>query len=198
MNNYVIVLCGQNPETPEQYCNAAYGLGKLLAKAGKTTVFGGWASGATGSLGQGVNDSRAEFEVQGELISSLPLSYKTSHESKLHPKLSGKHWTGDSYQDKQKLYADADAVIALPGGIGTLQELLSVILMKREEFFHKPIIIINQDGFYDSMQDMLKRIEADKLVSHSTGMWLFVSTGEEALALIEGEQAEAPTLAAAI
>ncbi len=197
MNNYVIVLCAQSPNTPEKYCDSAFALGKLLAKAGKTTVFGGGAYGATGSLAEGVADARAEFDVKGELISSLPLSYKASQEAKLHPKVSGKHWTGDSSQDKQKLYADADAVITLPGGIGTLQEVLSVILMKREGFFHKPIIIINQDGFYDSMQDMLKRIEADKLVSHSTGMWHFVSTGEEALALIEAQRTEAPALATA-
>lgn len=197
MNNYVIVLCAQSPNTPQKYCDSAYALGKLLAKAGKTTVFGGGAYGATGRLADGVADARAELDVKGELISSLSLSYKASQEAKLHPKVSGKHWTGDSSQDKQKLYADADAVVTLPGGIGTLHEVLSVILMKREGFFHKPIIIINQDGFYDSMQDMLKRIEADKLVSRSTGMWHFVSTGEEALALIEAQHAEAPALATA-
>ena len=191
MNNYVIVLCSQKVNTPKEYCDSAYVLGKLLAEAGKTTVFGGAFSGSTGRLADGV------AEVGGQLISSLPLFMREKHEASLHPKVTYKHWQEYTYPAKQELYAKSDAVVCLPGGINTVQELLTVFLMKREGTYSHPVIVVNQDGFYSPLQSVFSISVEKNLLDKNAKIIDFVDTVEEAMDIIRGQRKEAPALATA-
>jgi uncharacterized protein (TIGR00730 family) len=88
---------------------------------------------------------------------------------------------------------EADACIALPGGIGTLEELLEIITWKQLDLYTNPIIILNTDGFYYSLLTLLQKMEAEHFLSHKTTnrqMWTVANTPEEALNLIFEQKKE--------
>lgn len=67
------------------------------------------------------------------------------------------------HERKAKFLADVDGLVTLPGGSGTLEELLEAITLKRPGRFTKPIVILNTNGFYDPLREMLERCVAEKL-----------------------------------
>jgi uncharacterized protein (TIGR00730 family) len=87
---------------------------------------------------------------------------------------------------KKLLMKDTEGVIALPGGCGTLEELLEVITLKRLGRYLKPIIIVNYDGFYDSLIELLsKMVKENFMRSEHLSLWTVVSSSKDALSAIE-------------
>jgi uncharacterized protein (TIGR00730 family) len=90
------------------------------------------------------------------------------------------------HERKQKMAMMADAVIALPGGCGTLEELLEVITWKQLGIFTKPIVIVNMDGYFNDLIAMLHRaIDEQFMRNEHKRMWEVVSTPEEVLSAIQ-------------
>ena len=89
--------------------------------------------------------------------------------------------------ERKKLMADlADAVIALPGGCGTMEELLEVITWKQLGLYLNPIVILNTDGYYDMLIQQLERaVETHFMGEIHSKIWSVASTPEEALEIIE-------------
>jgi uncharacterized protein (TIGR00730 family) len=83
---------------------------------------------------------------------------------------------------KAKYLENIDGIIALPGGSGTLEELLEVITLKRLGQFSKPIIILNTNGFYDSLREMLEKSASENFIyKNDLSMWTFVDRPTDVL-----------------
>jgi len=102
-----------------------------------------------------------------------------------HKKVTDMEFTATMHERKSKFLENTDALIALPGGTGTLEELLEAITLKRLGQFTKPIIILNTNGYYDPLQMMLQRCVSENFLRpiHAE-MWTFVQQPEEIMSAI--------------
>ena len=145
----ICVYCASSAQAPKHYGEAAFELGQLLASNGVQVVFGGGGIGSMGRLADGVH------AAGGEPIAVMPHFMRELEWA--HKEVRTFVWTGDLAQRKAKLIENADAVVALPGGCGTFEELLEVITLKRLGIYLNPIIVVNQAGFYDPLIALFER-----------------------------------------
>lgn len=145
----ICVYCASSAQAPTAYGEAAFALGQLLAVAGHTIVFGG---GATGSMGQLADGAAA---AGGDIEGIMPGFMKALEWA--HPKVERFSWTRDMAERKALLLQGSDAVVALPGGCGTFEELLEAITLKRLGLYANPIVIVNQAGYYDPLLTQFRR-----------------------------------------
>jgi uncharacterized protein (TIGR00730 family) len=139
----ICVFCASSPKAPPEYGQAAYELGQIFGRAGVTTLFGGGGKGSMGQLADGVHS------VDGQIIGIMPHFMRELEWA--HKNVDTFHWTLDMAERKAKLREGVDAIVALPGGCGTFEELLEVITLKRLGLFPVPIIVVNQNEFYDAL-----------------------------------------------
>jgi uncharacterized protein (TIGR00730 family) len=86
------------------------------------------------------------------------------------------------HQRKETMNNLADAIIALPGGCGTLEELLEIITWRQLGIFHKPIVILNTNGYYDHLLKMLQHCIDEQFMKEShSSLWIVANTPEEAI-----------------
>lgn len=105
-----------------------------------------------------------------------------------HQELSGMIVTTDMGERKKKMFSLSDAVVALPGGVGTLEELTEAITLKQLSLFNGPIIILNTLGFYNSLINFLDNmVENHFLRSEHKGIWEVVSTPEEVIVSLKNK-----------
>ena len=104
------------------------------------------------------------------------------------PLLSGLGLAPDA--ESVALLAGSDAVVALPGGCGTLEEVFEAITLKRLGLYFKPIIFVNTNGFYDRLRDFLDHTIRERMLSAAHGaMWQFVDGADDVLPAIHGSDA---------
>ncbi len=97
--------------------------------------------------------------------------------------------TSDMGERKKKMFEMADAVVALPGGVGTLEELTEAITLKQLSLFNGPIIILNTLGYYNSLLDFLDHmIDNNFLRIEHKGIWEIVNTPEEVLTALSKKE----------
>jgi uncharacterized protein (TIGR00730 family) len=168
----VCVYCASSERTPALYHDAATRLGRHLATEGFGIVYGG---GATGSMGRVAN---AALEAGGKVTGVLPRFMDDLEWG--HRALSELHLVDDMHQRKRLMLELSDAAVALPGGCGTLEELLEVITWKRLGLFLGPIAIVNVNGFYDPLVDLLARTIAERFMDQKhAAMWSMVGQPED-------------------
>ena len=138
----ICVFCASSSKAPAEYGDAAYELGQLFGRAGVTTLFGGGGVGSMGRLADGVHS------VNGSIIGIMPHFMRELEWA--HQDVNTFRWTESMAERKTLLREEVDAIVALPGGCGTFEELLEVITLKRLGLFDPPIIVVNQNGFYDA------------------------------------------------
>jgi uncharacterized protein (TIGR00730 family) len=143
------VYCASSALAPPHFGDAAYELGRILAKKGITIVYGGGGKGSMGSLADGA------LSENGEIIGVIPRFMMEREWA--HPAVRTMHLTETMAERKMKMVELADGVVALPGGSGTFEELLEVITLKRLGKFLHPVVIVNQDGFYDPLVALFNR-----------------------------------------
>jgi uncharacterized protein (TIGR00730 family) len=185
-------------ETPEQYLKEAYLLGKTLAERGHTCVNGGGAYGCMGSMNQGVLDydgsvigvAHKMFISKDERDTHWLESFhpvfsldRSSHENKSEFILVG----GNDLQiRKRTLVKGADALIVLPGGPGTFDEVWEMVCSRQIGLIDMPIVCVNVDGFYDSFSQILERAHQEKfLYKDPRDLLHFEPTSDKAVAYIE-------------
>ena len=155
------------------YHEAASRLGRHLAGEGFGIVYGG---GATGSMGRLAG---AALAAGGKVIGVLPRFMDELEWG--HRGLSETRIVDDMHQRKRLMLELADAVVALPGGCGTFEELLEAITWKRLGLFLGPIAIVNVNGYYDPLAELLARSVAERFMDEKhAAMWSVVSRPEEA------------------
>ena len=157
-----------------QYFTEASKLGSLLAEAGVQVVYGGGGIGLMGSLADAV------LENGGKITGVLPSFMKD--EGWGHHSVQEMILTPDMGERKRRMFAMSDAVIALPGGVGTLEELTEAITLKQLSLFNGPIIILNTLDFYKSLLDFLENMVVNNFLRFEhKDIWEIVNTPEEVI-----------------
>jgi len=173
----ICVYCASSEHCDRAYHDAARALGRLLAQANCTVVYGGGAVGLMGSLANGA------LEAGGKVIGIIP-RFMTEVEWQ-HPGLASLEVVEDMRERKHRLLTDSDAVVALPGGSGTLEELFEALTLKRLGLYFNPIILVNTMRFYDPLQAFMQRMIAERFMNpQHLEMWKLVDAPEDVLPAI--------------
>src|SRR5687768_16973260 len=163
----VCVYAASSAKVAPEFHAAARGLGDALARAGCSIVYGGGSQGLMGSLADGA------LAHGGEVIGILPrfmADLEWGHQGLTHLDL-----VEDMRERKHKLLTGSDAVVALPGGCGTLEELFEAITLKRLGLYFNPILLLDTEGFYAPLQAFLQQVIDKKFLNpEHADMWSLV------------------------
>lgn len=143
----------------EAYREDARRLGELIAQAGRTLVFGG---GQTGLMGE---CARGALDRGGQVVGVAPRFF--DEPGVLLPQCSRMIFTDTMRERKQIMEESSRAFIALPGGIGTLEEFFEILTLKQLGRHRKPIALLNTLGYYDSLQALLEQAAEQGFMSRS-------------------------------
>lgn len=170
----VCIFAASSSRIDSEYGIVAAKLGKLLAAEGIDVVFGGGGIGLMGKLADAV------LENGGRITGVLPSFMK--EEGWGHERLTEMIITPDMSERKKKMFSLADAVVALPGGIGTLEEMTEAITLKQLSLFSGPVIILNTLGYYDALLKFIDHmISSNFMRFEHKGIWEVVDSAEEVL-----------------
>lgn len=173
---HICVYCASSTQIPQVYFDAARSLGTLLAERQINLVDGAGNKGLMGCI----ND--AVLAAGGTVTGIIPrfMVEQGWH----HTGLTHLVETETMHERKSLMAGMSDAVIALPGGCGTLEELLEIITWKQLGLYVKPIVILNVEGFYDPLIAMLERaIDQHFMRREHEALWQVASIPEEAVDL---------------
>ena len=174
----VCVFCASSANIDERYLADARELGTLLAQGGWRCVNGGGAVGLMGAVTDGTLDAG------GEVTGVIPKFMVDN--GWCYDRLMDVVVTADMHQRKQMMSNMADAVIALPGGVGTLEELLETLTWRQLGLVKVPIIILNTLGYYDLLLAMLRHAIDEGFMKPSHGqLWQVAATPADAIALLD-------------
>ena len=152
----VCVFCGSNVGGREVYAAAARRLGAALARAGIGLVYGGGSVGLMGLLAD------AMLAGGGEVIGVIPRALATREIA--HHGLADLRIVESMHERKALMTELADAFVALPGGLGTLEELLEVVTWAQLGLHAKPIAVLNVAGYFDGLLALLEHAIAERFV----------------------------------
>ena len=173
----VCVYSASSTKIAPAYFAAAEELGRLLALQGINLING------AGSIGLMAATSNAALKAGGTVTGVIPrfMVEQGWH----HTELTRLIETETMHERKQLMAQMSDGVIALPGGCGTMEELLEIITWKQLGLFINPIIILNIEGFYDPLLEMLQRaIDGYFMRPEHGSIWQVANTPQEALDLL--------------
>lgn len=165
----VCVYCASSRTSHADYRSAARRLGEVLAGAGITIVYGGGAAGSMGALADGA------LGAGGRVIGILPRFMADLEWG--HVGLTELQLVEDLRTRKHAMLTLSQAAIALPGGSGTLEELLEAITLKRLGLYLNPIVLVNTRGFFTPLLQVLHRaVEEHFMDPRHLRMWQVVDT----------------------
>ena len=178
MRGNVCVFCASSADIDARYLEAARELGTLLAQGGWRCVNGGGAVGLMGAVTDGTLDAG------GEVTGVIPKFMVDN--GWCYDRLVDVIVTADMHQRKQMMSEMADAVIAMPGGVGTLEELLETLTWRQLGLVKVPVIILNTLGYYDQLIAMLNHaIDEGFMKPSHAQLWQVAATPAEAIALLD-------------
>lgn len=174
----ICVYCASSQQADAIHADTAGRLGELLAGRGDTVVYGGGASGSMRALADGALDEG------GRVIGVIPHFMQELEWS--HSDITELIVTQDMHDRKRRMMEMADAVVALPGGSGTFEELLEAITWKRLGLFTRPIVLVNTGGYFDPLIRQLETaIEGRFMDERHRNMWTVVATADAVPAAID-------------
>ena len=174
----VVVYGASSADAEKVFVDAAFELGGLIARSGKRLVSGAGSTGLMAAVENGALDAG------GISIGIIPQFMVDN--GWLHEGLTEVIITPTMHERKNRMAQMADAVVALPGGTGTFEELFEIITWKMLGLFVKPIIILNTDNYYDPLLDMLDRTAQRHFMNPVFKKLLAVAkTPEEAIELVD-------------
>ena len=177
----IAVYCASSAKTNQRYIDQAEKLALEFVRKEVKLVFGGGKTGLMGHIASKV------IQNGGQIQGVMPYFLKNIELS--HPLVDDFIFVETMSERKQLLLKNTEGLIALPGGCGTLEELLEAITLKRLGQYLKPIIIVNQDGFYDPQLEMLeKMIQENFMRPEHRSLWTVVSNAKDALQAIESTE----------
>jgi len=152
----VTIFCASSNKVSANFYAATEALAKILARNDIGVVYGGGKEGLMGRLAETIRKENGQIKgVLPEFMRSLNWH---------NPDISELIWTKHMAERKQILIEQTDAVICLPGGYGTLDELLEVISLKQLGQFLKPIVILNTDGYFDPLLQMFNKMHDENFI----------------------------------
>ena len=174
----ICVFCASSAKVDEKYFSATKQLAELLVGWGASIVYGGGSVGLMGCLAD------TAMANGGEVIGILPRFMDKVEWG--HKNISQMILVRDMRERKKLLIKNVDAVIALPGGCGTLEELMEVFTLKRLGKFTKPIIVLNTDGFYTHLEMLIEKMIEEQFLRHEhRDIWRLVNTPEDVIPAIK-------------
>ena len=177
----VCVFCASSANIDARYLDAARELGGLLARDGWRCVNGGGAVGLMCAVTDGTLDAG------GQVTGVIPKFMVDN--GWCYDRLEDVVITADMHQRKQMMSEMADAVIALPGGVGTFEELLETLTWRQLGLVKVPVIILNTLGYYDALLEMLQHaIDEGFMKASHARLWQVAATPDEAVALLNKNQ----------
>lgn len=178
----VTVYASSSSALKPVYYDAARRTGELLAIAGKSIIYGAGGGGLMGSVADGALGKNGKvYGVVPKFLQDLELTHRGLTDLKVVKNMRLR---------KQLMLEDSDAVVTLPGGSGTYEELFEAMTMKRLGQWLGPIVLVNTFGFYDGLVQFLKHSIAECFMGSShLKMWSVVDHPEEVLDAIENSHA---------
>lgn len=178
MEKTICVYCASSQRCDAAYHDAARRLGGVLAERKLTIVYGGGASGSMGALADGA------VAAGGKVIGIIPrfmLDLEWGHRN-----LTELRVVEDMRIRKHAMLTESHGVVALPGGSGTLEELMEAITLKRLGLYVHPIVLVNTRGFFEPLVQLLQRAVDEHFMNEQhLKMWQVVDTPEEVPAAID-------------
>jgi uncharacterized protein (TIGR00730 family) len=152
----VCVFCGSSTPADPRYRDAARALGALIARRNVTLVYGGGGVGLMGELAD------AALAHGGQVIGVIPAGLFAREVN--HTGLTELREVTSMHERKQLMYDLSDAFVALPGGLGTLEELAEVATWSQLGLHSKPVVLLNVGGFWDALLAQLDLMERTGLL----------------------------------
>lgn len=144
----VCVYCGSSPGRLDEYANVAAALGRLLADNGIGLVYGGANKGSMGTI------ANATLSAGGAVVGVIP---KALQEKEIaHGKLTQLHVVDSMHERKSLMAVLSDGFIAMPGGFGTLEEIVEMLTWGQLQFHSKPCGLLNVNGYFDNLLKYLE------------------------------------------
>jgi uncharacterized protein (TIGR00730 family) len=168
----ICIYCASSSDIDQVYFNAAEELAQILVDRDIITVYGGGSTGIMGCIADKV------IALNGEIVGIMPNFMKAIEWD--HKGVYNFHFVEDMAARKKKFIDSSDALIALPGGSGTLEELFEAITLKRLKLHNLPIFIVNTNGYYDPLIEMLERtIEQKFMREEDRKLWTILDGPED-------------------
>ena len=155
----VCVYCGSGPGTNPRFVEAAIGLGKAMAESGIRLVYGGGSIGLMGAVATSVLD-------HGGTVTGIIPGFLTARENALK-RVQELIVTPDMHERKRLMFEHSDAFVALPGGIGTLEELVEQLTWQQLGRHSKPVLLANIEGFWEPLLALLAHMRATQFIRAS-------------------------------
>ena len=167
----ICVYCGSGPGVNPAFVEAARGLGRILAEDGIGLVYGGGSIGLMGEIASSV------LEHGGHVTGIIP-SFLSEREQML---LDAQELivVDDMHQRKQLMFAKSDGFVALPGGLGTLEEFVEQLTWSQLGQHEKPIVLANIMGFWDPLLHLFDAMQGDAFIRPGLELKLLVANRVE-------------------
>ncbi|MGX5830735.1 LOG family protein [Mesorhizobium sp. 43Arga] len=187
----VCVYCGSSPGRNEIYAKAGHLLGRSIAKAGLRLIYGGGTKGIMGAVAEGA------LKAGGKVTGIIPrfLINREATETALD-RLDELLITDNMHERKHKMFEKSDAFVALPGGIGTVEEIVEIMTWAQLGHHRKPIVFANVNGFWDPMTALLDHMTAEGFIHTAQRVKPLVINDPEAVVaaiMVAGSSVDAPT-----
>jgi uncharacterized protein (TIGR00730 family) len=175
----VSVFCGSRTGTPVDYRGLAAAAGNTLAAAGWRIVYGGGDIGLMGAVAD------AAMAAGGEVAGFIPerlLGREVGHRG-----ITALTVTPDMFERKRLMIAGSDAFLALPGGLGTLDEVLDVLTLKQLGYHDRPIVLLDVDGFWQPFRALAEHVTVTGFAETSVlDLFRLAASLDEAVAALDG------------
>ncbi len=163
----ICVFCSSSESLDKKHYEIAKELGKLIAKSGYNLVHGGGKIGLMGVISEAVQSNGGKvIGVLPERLNIEGIASETDDEIII---------TKDMADRKTEMRKRSEAFIALPGGFGTIEEILEVITLKQLKYHTKPIVIINSDDFYEPLLQMFEQFYKQSFAKEDFKKYYFVA-----------------------
>lgn len=150
----VCVYCGSSTGADKAYVEAAFTLGKALAANNRRLVYGGGTKGLMGAVAEGTASGG------GKILGIIPKFLMNKEAPDAHRSANAEIVVTDTmHQRKHLMFEQSDAFVALPGGIGTVEEIIEMMTWGQLGHHSKPLVFANILGFWDPMRVMLEHIK---------------------------------------
>jgi uncharacterized protein (TIGR00730 family) len=187
----VCVYCGSGPGTNPQFMESAKALGKALADGGIRLVYGGGSVGMMGAVATSVLD-------HGGMVTGIIPGFLTAKENALK-RVQEMIVTPDMHERKRLMFEHSDAFVALPGGIGTLEELVEQLTWQQLGRHSKPVLLANIDGFWEPLLALLAHMRATQFIRPTLSIDILKAERvEDILPRLQAAAANAPDGTAAM
>ncbi|MER9655996.1 TIGR00730 family Rossman fold protein [Mesorhizobium sp. M0152] len=187
----VCVYCGSSPGRDETYAKAGHLLGRSIARSGLRLIYGGGTKGIMGAVADGA------LKAGGKVTGIIPrfLINREATETALD-RLDELLITDNMHERKHRMFEKSDAFVALPGGIGTVEEIVEIMTWAQLGHHRKPIVFGNVGGFWDPMLALLDHMATEGFIHTAQRVKPLVVNDPEAIVaaiMVAGSSVDAPT-----